>query len=64
MARMSSESYSSNCYVFIIIIGIVSTEADQDNIKVPKYSEQESLDRQKKTQGKFHPNLVKFKIQN
>lgn len=73
MARMSSESYLSNYYVFIIIIGIVSTEADQtqrkdkvvpdqDNIEVPEYCEQESLDGQKKTQGKSHPSLVKFKM--
>ena len=70
---MTSESYLSNYYVFIIIIGIVSTEADQpqrkdkvvpdqDNIEVPEYCEQESPDGQKKTQGKSHPSLVKFKM--
>jgi hypothetical protein len=73
MARMSSESYLSNHYVFIIIIGFVSTETDQpqrkdkvipdqDDIEEPEYCEQESLDGQKKTQGKSHPSLVKFKI--
>ena len=70
---MSSESYLSNHYVFIIIIGIVSTETDQpqrkdkvipdqDNIVVPEYCEQESLDVQLELQGKHHPSLVKFKM--